>query len=74
MKKLTLTILSVLILSGLSSYAQEPQTDKGMFIEYEPNYFLNSILMDNREVEKKFERKEVDKRFFYGSVRYGFTN
>jgi len=62
MKKIFLIMLTI-IYGAIIAYPQDKK-DKGMFREYEPGYYINSIMKDVREVNERMERTEKDKRFF----------
>jgi len=63
MKNLSLLVLTLIFIFNFNSFTQAQKKDKGMFKEYEPGYYQNSILKDVRAVEKKEQVKKVDKRF-----------
>ena len=53
MKNLSLLVLTLIFIFNFNSFTQAQKKDKGMFKEYEPGYYQNSILKDVRAVEKK---------------------
>ena len=67
MKKHIIIMLAFLFAGGL--FAQDHK-DKAMFKEYEPSYYINSILKDVRDFDEKQEPKKVDKRFFMDQSDY----
>jgi len=58
---------------SVGAFAQKKQ-DKSTFKEYEAGYYQNSILKDIRKVDKKLEKKAVDKRFFMDQSSYDLPN
>jgi len=71
MKKILLSAMAVAVSVG--AFAQKKQ-DKSTFKEYEAGYYQNSILKDIRKVDKKLEKKAVDKRFFMDQSSYDLPN
>lgn len=59
MKKLQLTLFAVLFI--FTAFSQN--TDKAVFVEYEPGFYQNFILKDVSKVEKNLNPVEKDKRF-----------
>jgi len=60
MKKITL----LLIVSIFAGVVLGQKKDKSMFKEYQPNYFMQMIMLDNRKVDDKITTVSLDKRFF----------
>ena len=60
MKKITL----LLIVSIFAGIVLGQKKDKSMFKEYQPNYFMQMIMLDNRKVDNKVTPISLDKRFF----------
>ncbi len=60
MKKITL----LLIVSIFAGIVLGQKKDKSMFKEYQPNYFMQMIMLDNRKVDDKVTPISLDKRFF----------
>ncbi|HHH53403.1 MAG TPA: peptidase C1 [Bacteroidetes bacterium] len=60
MKKLTLMIIGIVLVSISSLFSQ---IDKAYFQEYEPGFYQNFILKDVRAVKEKKEKKKTRKYF-----------
>jgi len=65
--------ISIAIFFASTVFAQS-KTDKSQFKSYEPGYYQNSILKDVRNINKKLEKKEMDKRFQMDQSDYIIPN
>jgi len=71
MKQITFIAIAIFFTSTI--FAQS-KTDKSQFKSYEPGYYQNSILKDVRNINKKLEKKEMDKRFQMDQSDYTVPN
>ncbi|MCK4663084.1 MAG: hypothetical protein KAT68_09480 [Bacteroidales bacterium] len=72
--KQTIVLLFLTVVFLSTGFSQDIKKDKSMFKDYEPGYYQNSILKDVSVVDKKLEKKEVDRRFFMDQSNYDLPN
>jgi len=71
-KSLLLLVAMTIALYGV--YAQKVQRDKAIFKEYQPGFYINSIMKDVRMVEEKSKPAKMEKRFKIDMTDVKFPN